>query len=204
MRLDLLVVEFKFLSFKDVTIAATRLTGARSNNGIETTSGELIINEGINLGHSLASSKLLQDTAGLLGRFSSFSSGSLTLLAQDFTVVSFVPLTEGSSIDLDDSALDEGLGTDEFVVRGVVDDIDNTGLARDGFAGPGEGTRVQAESTELGVTTADTDSVDALGTELGVGRLTAKFELSLLAELRTLGTSVRTLVTAITANTCSG
>lgn len=36
------------------------------------------------------------------------------------TYVSFVPLTEGSSIDLDNSSLDEGVGTDQLVVRGVV------------------------------------------------------------------------------------
>ena len=32
-----------------------------------------------------------------------------------------VPLAEGSSVDLDDGAFDEGVGPDEFVVRGVVD-----------------------------------------------------------------------------------
>ena len=31
-----------------------------------------------------------------------------------------VPLPEGSSINLDDGTLDEGVGTDEFVVGGVV------------------------------------------------------------------------------------
>ena len=199
MGLDLFVVEFKFLSFKDVTIAATRLTGARSNDGIEATSAELIVDERINLGQSLASSNLLQQAARLLDGFGSFR--SLTLLAQNFTVVRFVPLTEGSSIDLDDGALDEGLGADKFVVGGIVDDIDDTGLARDGFTGPGEGTRVQTKSAVLNVSTTDANSVDALLTKLSVGRLTTKFKLSLLAIVSTLGTSVRTLMTAITANT---
>jgi hypothetical protein len=197
--LDLFVVEFKFLAFQDVTIAATRLAGARSNNGVEATSGELIINKRINLGQVLASSNLFQQATRLLDGFGIFR--SLTLLAQNFTVVRFVPLTEGGSIDLDDGALDEGLGTDKFVVGSVVDDINDTGLARDGFTGPGERTRVQTESAVLNITSTDTDGVDALLTELGVGRLTTEFELSLLAIVSTLGTSVRTLMTAITANT---
>ncbi len=199
MGLDLFVVEFKFLAFQDVTIAATRLAGARSNNGVEATSGELIINKRINLGQVLASSNLFQQATRLLDGFGIFR--SLTLLAQNFTVVRFVPLTEGGSIDLDDGALDEGLGTDKFVVGSVVDDINDTGLARDGFTGPGERTRVQTESAVLNITSTDTDGVDALLTELGVGRLTTEFELSLLAIVSTLGTSVRTLMTAITANT---
>lgn len=39
----------------------------------------------------------------------------------DITYVSFVPLAEGSSIDLDNGALHEGVGSDELVVRCVVD-----------------------------------------------------------------------------------
>ena len=37
------------------------------------------------------------------------------------TDVSFVPLAEGGSIDLDDRALDEGVCTNQLVVRSVVD-----------------------------------------------------------------------------------
>ena len=32
-----------------------------------------------------------------------------------------VPLTEGGSVDLDDGAFDKGVGSDEFIVRGIVD-----------------------------------------------------------------------------------
>lgn len=39
----------------------------------------------------------------------------------DITYVSFVPLAEGGSIDLDDGALNEGVGSDELIVRCVVD-----------------------------------------------------------------------------------
>lgn len=43
--------------------------------------------------------------------------------------------------------------------------------------------------------------MDALGSELGVGRLTTKFELSLLAVVGTLGSSGRSLMATITTNT---
>lgn len=34
--------------------------------------------------------------------------------------MSLVPLSEGGSIDLDDTALDEGVGTDQLVVGSIV------------------------------------------------------------------------------------
>lgn len=113
----------------------------------------------------------------------------------------FVPLTEGGSVDLDNGALDEGLGADEFVVGGVVDDVDDTGLAGDGFGAPAEGTGIQTQGTELGVASTGADSVDALLSKLGVGGLTAELELSLLTILSAFGTGVRTFMTAITTNT---
>ena len=160
MGLNLLEVEFEFLAFEDVTVAATRLTGARSNDGVETTSGELVINSGLDLGEGLAAGLLLQDTVGTLFGFSSSIGGAL--LTQNFTVVRFVPLTEGSSIDLNNGVLDEGLGTDKLVVGGIVDNVNDTGLAGNGFTSPAEGTGIQPESTEFGVTSTDTDSVNTL------------------------------------------
>jgi Trm5-related predicted tRNA methylase len=35
--------------------------------------------------------------------------------------VGLVPLTEGGSVDLDDGAFNEGIGSNEFVVGGIVD-----------------------------------------------------------------------------------
>jgi hypothetical protein len=205
--LDLLDVEFELLALKDVTVAATRLAGARGNQGVETTGAELIIQHGVNLGSGLASGNLLQGTFRLLdlGGGSSLSasgsSSSLALLPQNLTIVILVPLAEGSRVHLNNGALNERLGADELVVRGVVDNVNDTGLARDGLAAPGEGTRVETEGTVLGVATASTHSVDALLTELGVGGLATELELSLLTILGTLGTGMRALVTAITANT---
>ena len=47
-----------------------------------------------------------------------------------------VYLTEWGGIDGDDGTLDEGLGTDQFVVGGVVDDVDDADLAGGGLGSP--------------------------------------------------------------------
>ena len=50
----------------------------------------------------------------------------------------FVPLSEWGRIDGDDATFDQGLGSDQFVVGGVVDNIDNTNFSCNGFSSPGE------------------------------------------------------------------
>ena len=51
-------------------------------------------------------------------------------------VVRLVPLSERSGIDLDHGGAGEGVGADEFVVGGVVDDTDHTGLLGDALRTP--------------------------------------------------------------------
>ena len=81
-------------------------------------------------------------------------------------------------------------------------DTDDTGLPGDMLAAPSKVTRVETKGTVLEVATADTDGVDALGAELGVGGLTTELEFSLLAVVGALGTRVRTLVPGGTGDTC--
>lgn len=81
----------------------------------------------------------------LLSRSSAFTfrSGSSSrgtgssFFGDGLSVVGFVPLSEGGGIDLDYGSFDEGVGSDEFVVRGVVDYGDYTGFDGDGFGAPG-------------------------------------------------------------------
>lgn len=132
--------------------------------------------------------------------------------------MSLVPLPERSSINLDDSALDKRVRSDEFVVGRVVHlqkekrgirfqlihpkitpmlsthDTNDPRLAGNVLRAPGEVARVEAEGTVLGVTTAGADGVDALHAELGVGGLAAEFELALLAVVRALGAGCGALV----------
>ena len=87
-----------------------------------------------------------------------------------------VPLSEGSGIDLDDSGAGQGVGTDELVVGGVVDDTDDTGLLGDALGTPGEVTGIETESAELAVAATGADEVDTLSANTGVGRLAALLE----------------------------
>jgi len=111
-------VELKFLALKDIPIRPTRLTRSARDSSIKTTSSELTVEKGINLGVLLLGVKI---TLSVIGKF--FGLGRLvgggsfdTLLGYRLGVVGFVPLTEGGSIDLDNSTLDESVRSDKLVV----------------------------------------------------------------------------------------
>ena len=65
---------------------------------------------------------------------------------------------------------------------------DDPRLLRDVLRAPGEVARVETEGTVLEVAATNTDGVDPLGAELGVGGLTTELELSLLAVVGALST----------------
>jgi len=129
------------------------------------------------------------------------SDGSVLLVADGHTIVLLVPLTERSSINLDDGVLHQSLGTDQLVVGGVVDNVQDTGLARAGLSTPGEVTGVQTEGTELHVasTAANGPDGDVLGgAQLGVGCRTSHLELALLPPWGGLAAGGTALVERIT------
>ena len=92
----------------------------------------------------------------------------------------FVPLTERSGIDLDDSGFGEGVGSDKFVVGRMEGDDDDTDLAGDSLRSPREVAGFEAEGTELAVTTTGAHKMDSLSSDTGVGFLTSGFESALL------------------------
>ena len=118
-------VELKLLALKDVTVAATGLTRARRDGGVETTGTELLLNEGVELGVLAAVLELAGDMGRELGLVDVGLGGTLTsgtaLGGHGLAVVLLVSLAEGSSVDLDDGTLYEGVGADKFVVGCVVD-----------------------------------------------------------------------------------
>lgn len=179
---QLALVEGKLLTLQDVTVAAAGLAGPAGDNGIQTTGLELLLDGALDLAlGGVAGGLLLLDRLALLDLLS----GLLALLllaspADALAVVSLVPLTERSGIDLDDGGLGQGVGADQLVVGRVVGDTDDTGLAGASLRGPGEVTGVEAEGTVLVVAAAGADDVDTLGTNTGVGRLAAKLESALL------------------------
>lgn len=183
--MQLALVESKLLTLQDVAIAATRLAGTARNDGIQTTSLELLLDNGIDLAAgSVALSLLLLDGLALLDLLLGLALlGGLGLLASTangLAVVSLVPLSERSGVDLDDGAAGQGVGTDELVVGRVVGDSDDTSLAGAALRGPGEVARVETQGAVLVVAAAGADGVDALGADTGVGTLAASFESALL------------------------
>lgn len=95
---------------------------------VQATGVELVDDVGLDGGLGLAGGELLLGEGVLHG-----SGGVVGADAADgLAIVGLIPLAEGGGIDLDDGALDEGLGADELVVGGVVDDINNTDLLGDG------------------------------------------------------------------------
>jgi hypothetical protein len=182
---ELLLVESQFLTLEDVTVTAAGLTRSAGDNGVQTTGLELLLNSGLDLavGGEAGSLLLLDgvallDLLGLLALLDGL--GLLASTADGLAVVGLVPLSERSSVDLDDGATGQGVGSDQLVVRRVVGDGNDTGLAGAALGGPGEVTGVETEGTVLVVTTASADGVDSLGADLGVGTLAASLESALL------------------------
>ena len=68
---------------------------------------------------------------------------------------------------MNDARLYQSVGSDKLVVRGVVNDTDDTSLASGVLRSPGVITRLETEGTVLLVSSTSTNSVDTLGTEFG-------------------------------------
>ncbi|KAI9158350.1 GTPase-activating protein GYP5 [Paramyrothecium foliicola] len=182
---ELALVESKLLTLKDITVAATGLTGTAGDDGVQATGLELLLNSGLDLalggealGLLLLDGLALLDLLGVLAILGGL--GLLASTANALAVVGLVPLTERGGVNLDDGALGQGVGADEFVVGRVVGDGDDTGLAGAALGGPGEVTGVETEGTELLVAAAGADGVNALGADTGVGTLATGFESALL------------------------
>lgn len=193
------------------------MAGAGGNDGVETTGLELLLKGRLDLG--VAGSVLLLDRLALL----LVGDGSTLLLlsaATDAgTVVGLVPLTERSSVDLDDGGLGQGVGADKLVVGRVEGDGDDADLAGNALRSPGEVARVETEGAELAVTTTGAHEMDTLGANTGVGGLAALLEgsevfvnmtirteaiglcIPLLAIVCALSTGGAALVTGVTRDT---
>ena len=113
------------------------------------------------------------------------------------------PLTEGRSVDDNNGVLDQGLGPHQLIVAGVVDNIDDPGLASSRLRGPSKVASVQPdrkhnycfhfdfhcfrwnhlpECPVFLVATPGPEGVDPLGGELGHRRGAGQLELPLLPE----------------------
>merc|ERR1719232_1727537 len=183
--LELTQVELELLALQDVAVGAARLAWPRADGGQHTTSAELLLERRLDLGHLLPLVVLLLGLLGaLLAKHGLFLLGKLDALltAKRRGIVRLVPLTERKGIDLHDGVLHERLGAHQLVVAGIVQDVDDTRLPRLGLRTPGEVSSVQAESSELLVSTPCADGPPTLWADLGVGGGSTELELPLLAD----------------------
>lgn len=118
-------VELKLLALQDVAVATTALARAGRNASQKSAADELLIKGGVK-GSSLLSGLDLALHGARLGGILLLL-GAL-LLADLDTIVGLVPGSERGGVNLDDSVLHQGLGSDKLVIRSVVDNIKDTGL----------------------------------------------------------------------------
>ena len=155
------------------------MSGSGADAGEESLLSELLGNFGIDDSALLA---FLDSLLGALG-FLLFDLEILGPLDVEVDVVLVdVPLGEGGCVNLDDAVPHQGVGSHQLVVGGVVDDVEDSGLARDGFGCPVEVAVLEAEGSELEVSSSDSDSADTggVGNQLGVGDGSCLLERSLL------------------------
>ena len=194
------LVEVELGSLEDDAVAATGLTRSAGDLGEETARAELVVEGRLEGAVLLPGGELALDVVGLLAGI--LDLGGLALLETNLeAVVGLVPLLEGVGIDEDDGTLDEGLGTDELVVGGVVGNVEDTDLAGADLGAPGEVAGVEAEGAELEVAAAAADGVDATLADLGHGGGAAHFELPLLAVLLTAAAGFAALVPSLACDT---
>merc|ERR1719278_142494 len=183
--LDLPQVELELLALQDVAVRPAALPGPGGDGGEYTTGHELVSESLLHLGVLLPLLVLLLGVLGpLLVEDGLLGVGELCALlaAQGQREVRLVPLSEGGGVDNDDSVLDEGLGPDQLVVGGIVDDVDDPGLAGDALGAPGEVASVEPEGAVLLVAPPHPQGVDPLGRQLGHGGRSGQLELPLLPD----------------------
>ena len=115
--------------------------------------------------------------------------------------MAFVPLPEWCSIDGYYRIFHKSFSSDQLVVRCIVDNINDTGLASGAFGSPRKVSSVQTQGSVFFVTSACTNRVDTLRSKLGVGSWTSQLEFPLLTQWLSLATGSTSLVPMITRNT---
>ncbi len=199
------LVKGKFLALQDVSVASSSLSRSGGDLGEDTSRGKLGIESRVQGAIGLSSLQLLGNLGGNRREVNGLAGfGGSRLFESNFdAVVCLVPGLEGVGINHDNASLDESLGTDQFVVGGVVHDIQDTDLAGADLGTPGKVSTVEGEGSELGVSSSSSDLVDASLTNLGHGSGSTHEELSLLAELGSASSGLPALVSSFASDTLS-
>lgn len=94
------------------------MTRSRGDDGQQSTGLELLLKDGVNLGVLLS---LVQDSLNVVGLLLVGILGvDLGTSVDGLSVVGLVPLSEGGGINVNNGGFDEGLGSEQLVVGGVV------------------------------------------------------------------------------------
>lgn len=114
-----------------------------------------------------------------------------------------IPLGEWGSIDLNNAVFNESFGSDQLVVRCVVDNVEDSCFTSDSFWGPVKVSLFKSEGSEFVVSSSDTNSADSSGItdEFGVGDGSSFFESSLLLVDRHAATGQSSFVPGVSVNT---
>jgi hypothetical protein len=128
-----------------------------------------VINLGLQSASGLTLLKLVSDLGALALDIKLLRDISTLLQAALDSIVSIIPSLEGMGVYENNSPLDQSLGTDQFVVGGIVGNIQDTDLSRADLGTPGEVSRIQSQGAVLEVSSSSTDAVDASLTDTGVG-----------------------------------
>ena len=125
------MVEVVFFILKNVTISTTALTRTRGDAGKELTRGQLF-NDFLLVDNGLLSLlELGNHRLALTFNLGEIIKNDFTLVDDLASVVLFEPGLEGRGIDRNNAALDNGVGTDKFVVGSIVDNVEDLSLGRE-------------------------------------------------------------------------
>ena len=140
-------VKVQLLSLENVAVGAAALPWAGRYRDKEAATVELVGDVEIDDAALLPSLELTLDMVRFLAISAFLLFGFLGLLfSQLDAVVLLVPLAERRRIDLYDGILHQRLRTHKFVVRRVVDDVENARFAGAHFGAPRKIASVQSQS----------------------------------------------------------
>ena len=130
---DLLVVEVVLLILQNVTVGAAALTRTRGDTGEELTRGKLLDHFLLLLDFLLSLLQLGNHRLALALHFGEIIENHFTLTDNLAGVVLFEPGLERRGIDGNNAALHNGVGTNEFVVGSVVDNVEDLCLGGESY-----------------------------------------------------------------------
>ena len=127
------MVEVVLLILKNVTVSTTALTRARGDASEELTRGKLLNHFLLFLDVLLSLLELGNHRLALALDLGKIVENDFTLTNDLAGVVLFEPGLERRGIDGNNATLDNGVGTNKFVVGGVVDNVKDLSLSGESY-----------------------------------------------------------------------